>query len=102
MKKRLVGIVLVALLSGCSETRWIDTCEVTSIEQRQEIAKHVQAILRATPATLSGNDQDWDDAIRQAHSSATQLYCVPLQREAVVSTFSERRFTGNVRGRRIP
>jgi hypothetical protein len=47
------------------------------------VAQHVENIMQATPSSLSGHDQDWDDAIYRAHSEAKDLFCVRIEKEYI-------------------
>ncbi len=67
------------LTSGCNEdkTRWKLRYEPTTDTERQAVANQVIKIMSVTPKTLSGHDQDWDDAIQAATDSAKKTLCRP-------------------------
>jgi hypothetical protein len=76
--KPIPAIALALLLCGCEEKRWwVVRNEPTTDAERQAVAEQVARILSSAPATLSGHDQDWDDAIRQATESAKESLCKP-------------------------
>lgn len=54
----------------------------TTDKERTAVAEMVQRIMSATPRTLSGHDQDWDDAIKAATKSATETLCRPTMWES--------------------
>jgi hypothetical protein len=68
-----LAIVLPAL-SGCCKPVWVERRIPTTDAERKAVAEQVEHILAATPRTLSGHDQDWDDAIRAAQSSAEDTH----------------------------
>lgn len=70
------------MLTGC-EPRWIERYEPTTQAERVAVLAHAEKILAATPHTLSGHDQDWDDAITEAHRQARRVVCVPTYWEIV-------------------
>lgn len=63
--------------------KWHLEYEPTTDQEREQVANHVQKILGATPSSLAGNDQDWDDAIKTAHQDAKRLFCKPTLWEYV-------------------
>lgn len=72
----LLAVALAAMLTGCSPVyheRYIPTTP----EERKAVAAEVEHILAATPRTLSGHDQDWDDAIAAAQRAAAQTHVRP-------------------------
>lgn len=76
--KKLASLAFSAALllqAGCARTEWVERHVPTDDAQRAAIATHVEKILGATPQSLAGHDQDWDDAIAEAHRRATDLYC---------------------------
>lgn len=73
----LILIASSALLVGCGHREWILKHEPTTDAERKAVAEHVEKILSATPKTLSGHDQDWDDAIAMAHRQAVEYLCRP-------------------------
>ncbi len=72
-------IFLTLFLSGCLDrpTYWEIQYEPTTETERKAICEHVEKILSATPRELSGVDQDWDDAIAEAHKRARLTICRP-------------------------
>lgn len=75
MKTKLLLIASLLVFSGCAKTLWVERCVPTTEAERKAITEHVEKILAATPRTLSGHDQDWDDAISEAHRQARQTVC---------------------------
>lgn len=77
--KTLIRILLLAVaLVGCGCARrydWRERNEPTTEAERQAVATMIEKIMQATPRTLSGHDQDWDDAIAAATRSATNSQC---------------------------
>lgn len=97
--KILTLIAAVLLLAGCSDDAprvvWKLERKPTTDAERKAIAEHVERILAATPHSLSGNDQDWDDAVIAAERLATVLYARPVMREWEVTKYgTEIRPTG--------
>ena len=75
--KRLFVLGLL-LASGCSDRVFWDLKYVPTTEQeRIKVSQETEAILKATPSTISGHDQDWDDAIEQAKKTAMETWCRP-------------------------
>lgn len=74
---RILLLLSAILLVGCERTTWCERREPTTDAERKAVAEHAERILAATPKTLSGHDQDWDDAIAQAHRSAAYYLCRP-------------------------
>lgn len=91
MKNKLVWIAMafaICLLTGCSPTiKWVERYEPRTDAERNSIAAHVEKIMEATPKTLSGHDQDWDDAIRMATEEAKTIYCRKTLAEWKVAAF---------------
>ena len=79
MKTNSILFLLVAiLLAGCAPTyEWRLKNEPTTDAERRACAEHVEKVLAATPHSLAGHDQDWDDAIRAAENEARQTLCRP-------------------------
>lgn len=76
--KHSIIILLTALLCGCGgHYEWIEHRQPMTDEERCATAAHELAIIAHTPTTLSGNDQDWDDAIKAAHDVAQKTWCKP-------------------------
>ena len=80
MKRRTVLFVgSMALLSflfiGCNSSNWHPQRKVETESERKCVMQEERALLRNVPRTLSGHDQDWDDAIKAAHEAAIQTCC---------------------------
>ncbi len=74
------AVMLPALLflTACSDTYdWHLRRQPMTPEESVAAAQHVQAVLGNVPESLSGFDQDWDDAIAAAHREAKELFCRP-------------------------
>lgn len=89
MKALVVACVLC--LCGCGRT-WNVRNVPTTAEERAAVAEHAREVLSAIPKTLSGDDQDWDDSIREAHEQAREILCEPTLWEW---DRGECRYTGN-------
>ncbi len=76
--KIVLLLCLSIVLCGCEEQRFwrIDQMPLTEAE-RKAVADQEARILAGTPHTLSGHDQDWDDAIAAAHKAAIESCCEP-------------------------
>jgi hypothetical protein len=72
-----LAALFVIFLAGCEDDKmyWSERHEPTTDVERQAVAEQVQKIMAATPRTLSGSDQDWDDAIDAATRSAKATCC---------------------------
>jgi hypothetical protein len=71
-----VGVISLGLLAGCSRSPvWVERETPTTEQERKAVAEMIVKILAATPATLSGHDQDWDDAIAEARRTAGATLC---------------------------
>jgi hypothetical protein len=80
MKNKIIIPLIGALLalSGCKgDTCWMLQREPTTDAERAAVAAHVEKLLAATPQSLAGDDQDWDDAIHAAHRQARESLCRP-------------------------
>ncbi len=76
--KKLILILILCLTTGCEmQTGWEERTIPTTDIERDKVARHVEAIMERTPRTLSGHDQDWDDAIRMAEVQARATICRP-------------------------
>jgi hypothetical protein len=85
MRKYVVLLALL-LLTGCYDNEapfWIERHVPTTPEERVAVAAMTEKILAATPDSLSGHDQDWDDAIERAKESAEEICCAPTYWERV-------------------
>jgi hypothetical protein len=75
---RFILVLSVLFLTGCADHApcWVVRRGVPTTEaERKAITEHVEKILAATPRALSGHDQDWDDAIKEAHKQARETLC---------------------------
>ncbi len=76
----IVAIAVIVTLTSCDDSKtqyWAERQVPTTDEERRAVAEQVAKILAATPRTLSGDDQDWDDAIEAATKSARESLCRP-------------------------
>jgi hypothetical protein len=76
LSNALALCILAAVCVGCGAS-WTERREPTTDAERKAVAEHVQKILAVTPSTLGGHDQDWDDAIAEAHRQARATLCRP-------------------------
>lgn len=77
MKKELLMAALMVLalfMAGCGNNWYAERKPETS-EERAAVAQHEKILISNIPAQLSGHDQDWDDAIREAHRIAIETFC---------------------------
>lgn len=63
-----------SLFVGC-EPRWVERQVPTTDTERALVAQMEMRILENVPGTLSGNDQDWDDVVKEAHLTAEKTIC---------------------------
>jgi hypothetical protein len=79
MKKMMVVIAgaLVAVGCGSRDPVWVERHVPTTDDERRAVAEMVEKVLAATPGSLGGHDQDWDDAIEEAKDSAMETLCRP-------------------------
>jgi hypothetical protein len=79
MKKYIVlfsSLVVLSCLTACAPTiNWHERKEPTTDEERKLILEHVAKLLSTTPQSLAGDDQDWEDAIAEAHRRAKEIAC---------------------------
>jgi hypothetical protein len=74
---------MIAALSLCScyieedKKYWHLRYEPTTPEEQQAVAAQVIAIMAKTPASLSGESQNWQEAIEAATTSAKESVCTP-------------------------
>ena len=73
MKRLLLVCSVMLLCIGC--TKWVPDQKPETQEERECVERVQGDILSHTPLTLSGDDQDWDDAIVQAHNVAAKTCC---------------------------
>lgn len=75
----MAALAAATLLCGCGrpEPIWTERRVPTTDAERQAVAEHVERILASTPKSLGGHDQDWDDAIAEAHRQARASLCRP-------------------------
>lgn len=89
MSKKVVSLAALAsvmLLSGCArEPVWVERHVPITDAERAAVAAMIEKILAATPRTLSGHDQDWDDAISEARRTAEATLCKPTYWERAPS-----------------
>lgn len=84
--KQILILSLAPIGAGCvkTETYWGAPSSwdaPLTTQQKQQVADHAAKILAATPRSLAGDDQDWDDAIQQAHREAKAIYSPLVQFE---------------------
>ena len=92
--KICVIFALCFVWCGCTEqVYWSVRNEPTTEAERVAVAEQVKKIMAATPRTMSGHDQDWDDAIAAATRSAKETLCRPTLWEHL----SYQRWTGKWR-----
>jgi hypothetical protein len=96
--KSLYIVPLLLLLWGCGayDPIWSLRHVPTTDIERERVAEEAQRILSATPQSLAGHDQDWDDAIEAAQNAATKTWCRATLWE-YASTFGTWRETGRWR-----
>jgi hypothetical protein len=73
-------LCLCALLMGCSNSdnsSWHVRTVPTTPMEREAVARHEKELVAHGILILAGNDQDWDDAINQAHKAAMETCCAP-------------------------
>jgi hypothetical protein len=73
----LAALLCVAILACKPDPYWRLRTVPTTEAERVKVAELETQILRSTPATLAGHDQDWDDAILAAHQTAVETVCAP-------------------------
>lgn len=97
MKKLSLILVSCVLLTGCGRrVVWNERYEPVSNEDRKQILDHAEKILAATPRSLAGDDQDWDDAIKEAHRQAKAIVCKPTfwEYDYPIGAYEVGRYTG--------
>ncbi len=72
-----IGSAFLLTACGPEKTYWVVRTEPTTEAEHRAVAEQVAKIMAAAPRTLSGNDQDWDDAIKAATVSAKETICRP-------------------------
>lgn len=84
----MFAIVAVCALCSCSDDDgqkyWHVRYEPTTPEEQMAVAEQVKAIMAATPTTLSGDTQNWQQAIEAATKSAKESLCKPTLWESYV------------------
>jgi hypothetical protein len=90
----LCGLIL--LLCGCENT-WHPKRQIETPEERRCVVEQEARIMSNVPKTLSGHDQDWDDAIKAAHNVAVESCCKTRQYEYDRAMFSHIFWTGRMR-----
>ena len=74
--KILLSCVLVMAMCGCSsESSWHADRKVETSVERACVLQQERELLGNPPRNMSGHDQDWDDAIKAAHTSALDTCC---------------------------
>ncbi len=82
-----LALGLALLLSGCGRNgiepahQWHERFVPTTDAERAAVAAMTEKIMSATPRSLSGHDQDWDDAIKAANDAALTSCCRPTMWE---------------------
>lgn len=88
------AFVVALTLCSCSDENgrkyWHLRYEPTTPEEQKAVAEQVKAIMAGTPMTLSGDDQNWQEAIEAATKSAKESLCKPTLWES----YSFGRWTG--------
>lgn len=75
---KITAAVFLALLCGCDRTAWIERRIPTTDAERKMVKEHVEAIIPdILPETLSGDDQDLEDIVIEAHTEARNSFCRP-------------------------
>lgn len=78
MRNYFVIIVLSIIFVGCGEN-WLEDRILETQAQRDSVASLESRLLSHTAQNeLSGNDQDWDDAIAKAYKVALWTYGTPV------------------------
>lgn len=67
-------IVLSILLCSCTP-QWIPDRRPETVEESKAVAELEIKLMEQVPHSLSGHDQDWDDAIDAAHKVAVDTIC---------------------------
>lgn len=88
------AFVVALTLCSCSDEDgrkyWHVRYEPTTPEEQKAVAEQVKAIMAGTPTTLSGDRQNWQQAIEAATKSAKESLCKPTLWES----YSFGRWTG--------
>lgn len=71
---RFCVLLMVLSLIGCG-TYYAEDNKPMTDKERLCVQVVETDILSKTPKTLSGHDQDWDDAIKTAHKAACKSCC---------------------------
>ena len=98
----LLGCTAAALLlTGCArtETTWVTKYgECLSEAHRDKAAAIAKTFLAATPSTIAGDDQDWEDAVIAAAAQGRYTACPPTLWEYRHGWMhSDGSYTGNVK-----
>lgn len=76
--KKILLFALLSLCAGCEERiTWQSARKPITAEDRRAVADQEARLLSHIPTTLSGHDQDWDDAVTAAHTAAMES-CSPV------------------------
>jgi len=76
MKKVLLTSLFLFCIVGCNDPYWRFEQAPETPQERIAVAQLEIDILKAVQLnSLSGHDQDWDDAIKMAHKVAIKTIC---------------------------
>lgn len=86
---KAVLLISFLLLAGCGRpARWEERIIPVTDQDRSNVAAEVKQILSATPQSLAGHDQDWDDAIEAAYRVSVHIWCRPTKWEVAPASTS--------------
>lgn len=110
MKEGVIGfgIVLLIVLAifgpiafmahyGKGDTQWVVEKRPETPEEREAVAREEKSILAHAPHSLSGHDQDWDDAIRAVHYMEVSTACKSRLYEKINRGGNNWVYTGRVK-----
>ncbi len=94
--KKLIVLLSLLTLAGCdpNETYWANKTVCLTDAQREKAATLTSTFLAATPKSIGGDDQDWEDAINAAAYRAIDISCPEVSVEYNRNTHRE---TGRIR-----
>lgn len=72
---RIIAIIVLLTLCGCSETVWIERRVPITDEHRKSIVGHVESVTKCLPQSISGDDQDLEYVINAAYDGGTRAIC---------------------------
>ncbi len=73
---KLFLVAIVLSVTGCSsEVYWDTRKRCVTQEQVDKASSLAKDFLSSTPNTLSGDDQDYDDAVIAAKNTAIEIAC---------------------------